>query len=211
MNNWVAAGLATVLMFGSDAQAQMTFHWPAPESAATSQGQRYYLPMGTPLMLRTRTQISSKDNKSGDQIFLEVTENVSFRGQVIIPIGSPVFAEVSRVQRNGHVGKKGKLDIRLLQVETPHGPVRLFGSASDQGTSGTALSVGTMLLVSPLGGFLIHGTSAELPAGTPVQGILAEDLRFRWYPQTTPANASALPASPGKASIEASSNPSHVG
>jgi hypothetical protein len=151
------------LAVGSAAQAQTVFMWPAPERASAGEGQRFYLPMGTPLMLRTRTQISTKDNKPGDRVYLEVAESVSFRGQMVIPIGSPVTAEVTRVQRNGHVGKKGKLEIRLLQAQTPYGPVRLTGTSYDESKSGTALSVTAMLLLSGLGGFFIHGTSAEIP------------------------------------------------
>src|SRR3546814_9868014 len=54
--------------------------------------------------------------------------------------------------------------------------------SSDLGKSGTAASVATMALLSGLG-FLIHGTSAELAPGTPVQAYLAERLRFTWYPE----------------------------
>jgi hypothetical protein len=202
MKKWMAASAVVALVTGAAVQAQTTFMWPAPAPASAGEGQRFYLPMGTPLMLRTRTQISTKDNKPGDRVYLEVAESVSFRGQVVIPIGSPVVGEVSMVQRNGHVGKKGKLEIRLIQAETPSGPVRLTGMAQDEGKSGTALSVGTMLLVSGLGGFLIHGTSASLPAGTPVQAYLAEDLKFRWFPQTEPAQAAARPAKPDMAQVD---------
>jgi hypothetical protein len=117
---------------------------------------------------------------------------------MVIPIGSPVTAEVTRVQRNGHVGKKGKLEIRLLQAQTPYGPVRLTGTSYDEGKSGTALSVTAMLLLSGVGGFFIHGTSAEIPAGEPVQAYLAEDLRFRWYPEREPTGTSAHLATPDK-------------
>lgn len=182
MRNWEAAGAVMMLAVSGAAQAQTAFYWPAPEAQPVGEAKRYYLPMGTPLMLRTRTQISTKDNKPGDRIYLEVAESVSFRGQIIIPIGAPVFAEVSRVQRNGHFGKKGKLEIRLISAETPSGPVRLSGTAYDEGKSGTAASVATMALLSGLG-FLIHGTSAELAPGTPVKAYLAEPLRFTWYPE----------------------------
>ena len=40
-----------------------------------------------------------------------------------------------------------------------------------------------MLLVSPRGGFLIHGTSAKIPAGTPVTAHFLEPLRFAWRPE----------------------------
>ena len=189
-----AAALAAFMVSGA-AEAQSVFHWPAPEAQPVGEAKRYYLPMGTPLMLKTRTQVSTKHNKPGDRVYLEVAESVSFRGQIIIPIGAPVVGEVARFQRNGHVGKKGKIEIRLLYAETPNGPVRLTGSSRDEGTSGTALSVGTMVLLSPLGGFLIHGTSAKIDAGTTVEAYLAEPLRFTWYPETGPKLA-LLPATP---------------
>ena len=185
MKDWKVAAAMIALVVSGTAQAQTAFYWPAPEAQPAGEAKRYYLPMGTPLMLRTRTQISTKDNKPGDRLYLEVAESVSFRGQIVIPIGAPVFAEVSRVQRNGHFGKKGKLEIRLISAETPSGPVRLSGTAYDEGKSGTAASVATMALVSGLG-FLIHGTSAELAPGTPVQAYLAEPLRFTWYPEAGP-------------------------
>lgn len=142
-----------------------------------------YFPMGTPLVLETRTEISTKDHKPGDRIHLTVAEALTYQGQVVVPIGAPAVGEVVRVQRNGHFGRKGKIDIRLLYVQTPSGPVRISGHANDEGKSGTAASVATMALVSGLG-FLIRGTSAYIPFGTPVQAHLAEPLKFlRQTPQ----------------------------
>lgn len=188
------------LFQAGSAQAQSAYYWPAP-AALTKEAQRFYLPMGTPLNLVTRTQVSTKDNKPGDRFYLEVAENVSYRGQIIIPAGAPAVAEVTRSDRNGHFGKKGKLDVRLLYVETPHGPVRLTGRAADEGKSGTLASFGTILFVSPLG-FLIHGTSAYIPSGATVPAYLAQNLEFAYEsPAETdlaavqPDGAGAVPAS----------------
>lgn len=191
----LTAAAAVALLTGAGAQAQSAYHWPAPESQGAP-GMRYYVPMGTPVLLRTRTQISTKENRPGDRIYLEVAENVVFRGQIVIPTGSPVTAEVTRVQRNGHFGRKGKVEVRLISAETPNGPVRLNGTAYDEGKSGTAASVATMALVSILGGMLIHGTSGEIAPGTAVQGYLADDLKFTWHPQPGTATASYEPAVP---------------
>jgi hypothetical protein len=117
------------------------------------------------------------------------------RGQAVIPIGAPVVGEVARFQRNGHVGKKGKIEIRLLYAETPSGQVRLTGNSYDEGVSGTAASVATMVLLSPLGGYLIHGTSAKIEAGAAVQAYLAEPLRFTWFPESG-EKVALLPARP---------------
>ncbi len=199
-NKWMVTAGAAALVMGAagvdHAQAQTTYSWPATDRDYTAAGLSYFLPMGTPLMLRTRTQVNTKQAKPGDRVYLEVAETVSFRGQVVIPIGAPAMGEVSYVQRNGHFGRKGKLEIRLLQVETPSGPARLTGVAYDEGKSGTVASVATMGFVSVLGGALIHGTSGEIRPGAPVQAYLADPLRFYWRPVANPGPYAAQQAIP---------------
>lgn len=202
MKKIIIGSAAIVALVGSTAQAQNIVHWPVPISAEASRSMLYF-PMGTPVTLTTRTQVSTKDNKAGDRFYLEVAESISYQGQVVLPAGSVAVAEVVRSDRNGHFGKKGKLDIRLLYVETPNGPVRLSGQAGDEGTSGTIASFATIAFVSGLG-FLIHGTSAHIPFGTTVQAYLAEDMRFA----INPTLAQALPVAPQARTLPAKFDPS---
>ena len=183
MRSWEAICGAIALLAAGSAHAQTAYRGSAADNPQFAPAKRYYLPIGTPLRLQTTTPLSTKDSKPGDRVRLEVVEDVSFRGAVVVPVGTSVCGEVSRAQRTGHVGKRGELEIRLLSVEMPDGPVRLSGTVYDEGKSHTALSVGTMLLVSPLGGFLIHGTSASIPAETPVTAHILEPLRFAWRPE----------------------------
>lgn len=185
----LAAALAA-LASGTAAQAQDAFHWPAPALVDGPQAKNYF-PMGTQLRFTTRTEVNTKRAKPGDRIYLEVAEPLTYQGQVVVPVGSPAIAEVARSQPNGHFGRKGKLDIRLLSLQTPHGPVRLSGHASDEGKSGAVLSIATFTLVSPLG-FLIRGTSGRLPFGSVVEGYLAEPLAFYRQP-AAPALATVQP------------------
>ncbi len=183
MRTWEAICGAMALLAAGSAHAQTVYQGSAIDGPAFAMAKRYYLPIGTPLKLQTTTPLSTKVSKPGDRVRLAVVEEVSFRGSVVVPVGTSVIGEVSQAQRNGHVGKKGKLQVRLVSIEMPDGPVRLSGNVYDEGKSHTALSVGTMLLVSPLGGFLIHGTSASIPAETPVTAHIAEPLRFAWRPE----------------------------
>lgn len=200
MNKWISGGAVVALAASAGAQAQSQIHWPAPLTP-TQAAQATYFPMGTPLTLITRTQVSTKTSKAGDRIYLEVAETLSYRGQTVVPAGSVAVGEVVRSDRNGHFGKKGKLDIRLLYVETPSGPVRLSGHAFDEGTSGAITSFATIALVGGLG-FLVHGTSAHLPFGTTVQAYFAEPMQFMQQPHqqvvavnvVQPESAKALPA-----------------
>lgn len=202
MKNIVIYSAAALALSGSAAQAQTVVHWPAPVSAAAAESMSYF-PMGTPIVLTTRTQVSTKDNKPGDRFYLEVAESISYRGEVVLPAGAVAVGEVVRSDRNGHFGKKGKIDIRLLYIETPNGPVRLSGRVADEGTSGAIASFATIAFVSGLG-FLIHGTSAHIPFGTTVTAYLAEDMRFR----TRPTLVQASPAAPEARRLPARFDPS---
>ncbi len=167
---------ALLALASTAAMAQDVYHWPAP-AAYTGHEQKWFFPMGTPLTLATRTQISTKDARPGDRIYLRVAESLTFDGQVVVPVGAPAVGEVVRSDRNGHFGKKGKLDINLLYVQTPSGPVQIEGVTNKEGSSGTVASFATIAIVSPLG-FLIHGTSATIPFGSTIHAYLAEPLRF---------------------------------
>jgi hypothetical protein len=187
---------ALVALFSSSAvQAQETVYWRAlpPASDRTP---RYYVPAGTPIMLNTRSQVSTKENKSGDEIYLDVAESVIFRGQVVIPAGAVVVGKIVGAERNGHFGKQGKINIKLSYVQTPWGPVKLQGNQYSEGKSGVAASVATIAFVSWLG-FLIHGTSATIPYGTKVQAYLAEPLMFDTSPEQSIAAPTYIPKEGG--------------
>ena len=189
MNRAAIVMAAMSCMAASSVQAQSFNYWPATTRGS---GQMLYVPMGTGLTLLSRTQVSTKDSKAGDRIYFTVAETLSYRGQVVIPAGAVAVGEVARSDRNGYLGKKGKIDVNLLYVETPNGPVRLSGGAKNEGTSGLIPSVVTIALVSPLG-YFIHGTSAHIPFGTPIKAYLGEDLRFA---ATGPTDGPAVVATP---------------
>lgn len=193
MRSFTFAALAA-LLGSTAAQAQDTGYWQPTQPASAAR--RYEVPIGTPLTLATRAPVSTKTNKPGDEIYLDVTESVIFRGQVVIPAGSVVVGQVARVERNGHFGQKGKIDIKLSYLQTPAGPVRLQGSQYAEGKSGTAVSVATIAFVS-VWGFLIHGTSAKIPYGTKVQAYLAEPVTFTASPNQSIAAPTYIPKKGG--------------
>ena len=194
----IKAGILSAIALGvvaSGAQAQDTYHWPAPAQPSAGATQYFHLQSGTPVVLRTTSEINTKDKRPGDRVYLEVAESVMFRGQVIIPAGAPAMGEVVRAQRNGHFGKKGKLQVRLVSLQTPHGPVRLAGSTYEEGKSGTVASIATIALVSPLG-FLIHGTSGKIMPGTALTANLAQPLQFAYAGAQFEAAVNSVPVQP---------------
>ncbi len=169
----MAAAMAAGI--GGSVQAQEVVHWDAPPRA--DHGQYSYFPMGTPLRLSTRTELSTRSNRAGDRFYLTVTDPLMYRGQVVVPAGSLAVGEIMRVERSAAAGKRGEMAVNLLYVQTPSGPVRLTGRTERKGTGQEVLAIGGATFVAwPM--IFIHGTSARLPAYTVVTAYLADDLRF---------------------------------
>ncbi|WP_374945243.1 hypothetical protein [Sphingomonas sp.] len=200
MKTVLLAGLA-LASFATAASAQELVQWAAP--ASVQQGRYSYFPVGTPLRLTTRTELNTKFSRPGDRFYLQVAEELTYRGQVVVPIGSVAVGEVARAERNGHFGKKGQLEVRLLYVQTPSGPVRLSGSSEHAGKGQGVLAIGGALVVAwPM--FFIHGTSGRLQADSPITAYLADDLRF---PVQTPAvQAAAIAVPDGQAGTVLAAN-----
>lgn len=130
---------------------------------------------GTEIRLATITELGSKHSKVGQRFDLEVTDPVMLEGQVVIPAGARAVGEVTRVKKKGMWGKSGKVDVQLLYVKVGDRQVRITGNADDKGKAGTA-GVVASLVVIPVAGFFVTGTSAVIPPRTPVTGYLDEDI-----------------------------------
>ena len=164
---------AALCLLAGTAQARDAEAWSAPAGNVEVRS----FPPGTELMLRLKTDLSTKSSLPGERVELELAQPLMDRAAVVLPVGTRAVGEVANVQRNGHLGRKGKLAVRLLYLDSSSGRVQLNGGSQVEGESGTALSVATIVFVSPLG-FLIHGTSARMLQGTTVQAYTAEDLRY---------------------------------
>lgn len=207
MKRILLAGLALASFAASAAEAQEFIHWSAPSSP--SAGQSTYFPIGTPLQLKTRTELNTKDSRPGDHFYLEVAEPLVYNGQVVVPIGSVAAGEVMRSERNGHFGKKGQIEVRLDYIQTPAGPVRLSGRSARSGMDQGVLAIGGAAFVAwPM--LFIHGTSGRLPAETAVTGYLADDLHFSANTASSQVAAIVVPdgARPGPRVLPAHFDPS---
>lgn len=190
MRTLLLAGLALTSITAAAADAQNVVVWQAP--ALPQNGPVAYFPMGTELQLTTRTELNTKYSHAGDRFYLEVAEPLMYRGQVVVPVGSIAVGEVARSERNGHFGKKGQVEVRLLYVQTPSGPVRLSGRMGRDGTGQGLVAIGGGAIVAwPM--FFIHGTSGRLPADTAMTAYLADELRFTVQPEAVHADLAVIP------------------
>jgi hypothetical protein len=106
---------------------------------------------------------------------MEVAENLNLNVKIDIQSGSPVQGEITEVRNKGMWGKSGHITARVLYTTVGGRQVRLSGSFDDKGVTGTAGVVGAIVLV-PLAGFFVTGTSARIPSGSVVSASLDEDI-----------------------------------
>ena len=143
---------------------------PAPSSNAV-------LRAGTPVSFKLLEEVTTKDKAArvGQRINLEVAAPVEVEGHMVIPAGTPAWAELTGVRNKGMWGKSGKLDAQMLFMRLNGRQIRLTGAFDDKGVTGTGAVVGAVLLL-PIAGFFMTGTSALLPKGGTVGGFIDEDV-----------------------------------
>lgn len=133
------------------------------------------LPEGTPIPLRTLTELSSRNNRVGDRFDLEVADDVMLNGKVVIPVGAKAVGEITKITKKGMFGKSGKLETRLIYVRVGDRQIPISGQQRDRGKGGTAGTVASLIFVWPAA-FFVTGKSALLPPGTNITGYLESDL-----------------------------------
>ncbi|HZG08430.1 MAG TPA: hypothetical protein VEZ70_05565 [Allosphingosinicella sp.] len=134
------------------------------------------LKQGAEIRLVTLTELNSKEKRVGERFDMEVQEAVKLNGQTVIPAGTRAVGEITLRKGKGMWGKSGKLEFRLLYVQLGDRRVNISANATrDKGKAGTAGVVASVALL-PLAGFFVTGTSASIPAQTPVTAYLDEDV-----------------------------------
>lgn len=153
---------------------------PAPKAAVILSGPaESVLRAGTevPLVMSESITTNGKKLRAGQRIRMQVASDVRLGTAVVIPAGSLAEGEVTDVRFKGMWGKSGRIEARALNVRVGDRLIRLSGTFDDKGVTGTAGVVASVVLI-PLAGFFVTGTSANIPAGAGVKAFLDEDLRI---------------------------------
>ncbi len=153
---------------------------PAPKPAMIiAPASESVLRAGTevPLTMSESITTNGKKLRIGQRIRMAVASDVRLGSQVVIPAGSLAEGEVTDVRNKGMWGKSGRIEARALNVRVGDRLIRLSGTFDDKGVTGTAGVVAAVVLV-PLAGFFVTGTSANIPAGSGVKAFLDEDLKI---------------------------------
>jgi len=160
----------------------------AQEALTIGADLRPTLRAGTSVPLKTLTELTTKGKKLrvGDRFNLEVSEPVMVNGVTVIPVGSPAVGEITSVRNKGMWGKSGAIEVRMLYATVNGRQIRLSGATDDKGVTGTAGVVGAVVLL-PIAGFFLTGTSAVIPAGSSITGFVQEDVPLSFAKAAEPA------------------------
>jgi hypothetical protein len=150
------------------------------------------LGQGTPLMVVTAQEITSKQAKPNDPVNFTVNEDVIVNGQVIVRKGTAAVGSVVTAQKGGYMGNSGKLAIAVESTTTIDGqPLKLRAAKGLEGNDKTT-SVAFASFISPL--FLFkRGGDAKITTGMPITVYIAEEKRFRLEGSTLVAVAPETP------------------
>ena len=150
-----------------------------PNSGAAFQESEVKLAEGTEFDVFTIDEISSKTATEGDPLTFKVADDVKVGNVVVIAKDAMVKGTVSSAEKSGHMGKSGKLGIRVESTSAVDGQkVRLRATKGKQGDDKTGSVIALTLLVSPL--FLLkHGKDAKIKSGTRLKVFVDEEIKVK--------------------------------
>jgi len=155
------------------------------------------LHMGTAVQLEIRDALTTEHKAMhvGQSVEMDVLQPVMLNGQVVIPGGSRAIGEITTVRNKGMWGKSGGFTGRVLYVEANGRQIKLNGSFTDRGETGTGGVVASVAFL-PVAGFFVTGTSARLPAGTHVTAFVAEEIAISFAQSAATTSGAGLQPSP---------------
>ena len=149
------------------------------QEAPQSQPQEITVPDGTAFTVLTVDELSSKTAAEGDPVNMKVADDVVINGHVVIAKGTLVKGTITNVEQRGHMGKGGKLSLRVDSTTTVDGQKIKLRAAKGKGDTGTVGStIALSVLISPL--FLLRrGNHAVIKPGTKIQVYTDEELKVK--------------------------------
>lgn len=159
---------------------------PAPLASAAPTSNAIIVPQqiqgdilraGAPVSVALSEYLTTKGKnlKVGQRVQLEVAQDVLLNGRLVIPARSPVEGVITEVRNKGMWGKSGAIHLQIKSVSVNGTNVRLKGDMDSRGQTGTAGVVGA-IVVLPIAGFFVTGTSAEMALNMPGRAFLDQDI-----------------------------------
>lgn len=168
---------------------------PVPAAAAppASTSSPLQLPVGTVVLLRLETPLSSKTATPGQVVAFTVARAVSLAGQEVVAVGVPVQGEVVHAAAARWGGKPGELVLAARRLQLAAGAVKLRSNLGVVGANTVYEALVLSSLTFGLGSFL-SGGEIELPAGAFFAARTAEPILPPTSVIPSPAPAPAVPS-----------------
>ena len=150
----------------------------APTAAVTPapQARLAQLNANTPITLSVNHEVNSRHVRVGDTFPLTLVQDVSVDGHVVIPRGTRAVGELVWRTGKGVFGKSAKMEVALRYLEMDGRRIPLDGSYRQEGEGNTGATVGAVLGAGVIGGLLVTGRSAVIPAGRELQARIIDAI-----------------------------------
>jgi hypothetical protein len=137
----------------------------------------------TPVKLKLNRTISSADARVNDTIDFDVVEQVTVKGEIIIPRGSLAWGTVTAAEPKKRMARGGKLDVNINSVKLADGekiPLRAVRDAKGGGHVGamTGAMVATAIVFFPAAPLFLFmkGKDITIPQGTEITAYTEGDI-----------------------------------
>jgi len=175
-----SVSLLVILVMGALLSQQLVpLTLAAQETKPTTEGDEVTVPDGTEFEVLTTEEISSKTAAENDPVTFKVAEDVKINNHVVIAKDTLVKGLVANVEQRGHLGKGGKLGLRVESTTTVDGQkVKLRAAKGKGDTDQVGSTIALSLLISPL--FLLRrGKHAVIKPGTKIKVYTDEDKKVK--------------------------------
>lgn len=141
---------------------------------------------GEPVLIRLLKKLDSSSTQKGQQVEIEIANNVVIGNQLIIPKGVKTFGTVTEVSPAGRLGRDGKITIELQGVKALDGNVvpLVFDERTKDLNESMMWAIGAGLAgfivfppIGALGAVFVHGKDAEIPAGAEFYVATGQDTK----------------------------------
>ncbi len=149
------------------------------QDAAATAEREAVLPTGTEITLRLASQLTSRDQRVGDEFGLTVAGDVVVDGQVVIPAGTRAVGQVTWRTGRGGFGKSGKMEVAFRYIEMNGVRIPLSGHHRQEGEGRGAATAGAVLGAGIVGGMLVRGSNARMNEGTEFTARTVDALPVR--------------------------------
>jgi hypothetical protein len=129
----------------------------------------------TQVNLKFVADVNLKTAHVGDPVDFVLDDDVKVGGAVVISKGAHALATVSEAKKAGALGRPGDLNVQLQYLIAGDNHVHLRGTQGREGESKTGATVAMNVLFGPVG-LLKHGKNVDIPAGTPLQAYVDQDI-----------------------------------